>query len=527
MGQDQDRKIEAFVELDHFIIDALSVQMLSYKFCSQNFVVILNAADPESTEPITVGMLDPFQHELVEQLEKNLERPVNAVRLNAYEIQKAIDKGFGLCEEEEEELKLCLKTTPQVSFEPDLSATELIDDLLGRALTVGASDVHVECYRHDVDVRFRIDGILHQMNTPISTENLPSVISRLKVLSNLDIAERRADQDGRLYAEFESGERAQPVDFRLSVVPGPFGEDAVLRILESEKPLIGLDELGFSAELLEQFRTLINNPEGMILVTGPTGSGKTTTLYAGLQEINTDENKVLTAEDPIEYLFPKTNQKQINPVMDFADYARAFLRQDPDVMLIGEIRDEETAEMALRAAQTGHLVLSTLHTTDSVGTISRLRTLGLDPGLIADTLLGALSQRLVRRICNGCKEEIAPDKFALKLFRQLGYKFPIIQPQGCDECFLTGYYGRTGVYELFIPGPEIADMIYSEIPAHKIRQAARRVGMRSLFEDALDKVKTGITTLSELHRTIPYRIITEPAIDSQKPESPMTIIPDS
>jgi len=524
MSEDNDRPVEEFHELEHFTIDEKSVQLLSYNFCCQNYVVILDVVDMESDDPIVVGMLEPSQINLVKQLERTLERPVKPVRLNAYEIKQALDLGHCKCEGEEDELSLSLKRLDQVSFDPGMSATELVNDLLGRALTVGASDVHIECYKGDIDVRCRVDGILHQMNTPISIENIASVISRLKVIANLDIADRRIAQDGRIYGTFDTGETIKSVDFRLSVLPGPFGEDAVLRILEAEKPLIGLDQLGMSDQLLEQFRMLISNPEGMILVTGPTGSGKTTTLYACLGEINTEENKVLTVEDPIEYLFPKTNQKQISPVMNFADYARAFLRQDPDIMMLGEIRDEETADISIRAAQTGHLVLSTLHTNDSVGTISRLRTLGLDPGLIADSLLCSLSQRLIRRVCRDCREIGEPDVFAKKIFKHIGDEFPYVQAKSCDNCWLTGYWGRIGVYELLVPDQEIADMIYSEVPVHIIRQTARQQGMRSLFEDTLDKVRSGITTLSELHRSIPYRLIVEPPVSATTPGDPITIV---
>jgi len=253
--------------------------------------------------------------------------------------------------------------------------------------------------------------------------------------------------------------------------------------------------------------SLITNPEGMLLVTGPTGSGKTTTLYAAINQINTINNKILTVEDPIEYLFPKVNQKQVSDQMGFAAYARSFMRQNPDIILIGEIRDEETAQAALRAAQTGHLVLSTLHTGDAVRTVSRLRTLGLESGLVASTLLGALSQRLLRRLCPACRRE-APASLAESRRLRLGEgERGFFTAGGCAECGGDGYKGRLGVYELFVLDEELAELVADEAPAHRIRQRALEKGMRSLLDDALDKARAGSTTLAEILRVVPYRII--------------------
>jgi len=507
LSEDKHQKCYRFVELDHFTIDERSVQLLGYKFCIQNYVVVLDIVDPNSQESITLGMLETGETQLTGQIEKILRRPVNCVQLNAYEIKKAIEIGYAKYEAHHEVLKLTLQPVQKLSFDPDISTVQRINDILGRAITLDASDVHIERYENDVDVRFRVDGILHQINTSIHKDNIANVISRLKILSNLDISERRAAQDGRIYATFEIDKKARPIDFRLSILPGPFGEDAVLRILDSEKPSIGLDKLGFSNDILKKFRGMINNPEGMILVTGPTGCGKTTTLYSGLQEVNSEKNKILTVEDPVEYIIPKINQKQVGPRMNFADYARSFLRQDPDIMMIGEIRDEETADVALRAAQTGHLVLGTLHTNDSVGTVSRLKVLGLNSSLIANSLLCALSQRLIRRICKNCKTKTKPDSFSKVIFTRMGHKFESFVGEGCEECRRTGYRGRIGIYELFVNNQEIADMISENVLDHKIRQFVKQGGMRSLFDDALNKVKAGITTFSELQRTVPYQII--------------------
>ncbi|MCP4692756.1 MAG: type II/IV secretion system protein [Desulfobacterales bacterium] len=516
MPANEKQKIDRFTELGHFSIDERSVQLLTWKFCAGHHVVVLNTVDVNSRDPVTVGMLDPEEVQLIGRIEDVLKRPVHPVRLNEYEIKKAIEAGFGKKETRGEKPELSLAPIDKVSFEPGLSTSRRINEILGRAITLNASDVHIECYEEDVDVRFRIDGILHQINTSVHRGNISRVISRLKILSDLDISEKRAAQDGRIRAGFGAENKSRQIDFRISIIPGPFGEDAVLRILDSEKPSIGLEKLGFSKKALARFRAIIRNPEGMILVTGPTGSGKTTTLYAALQEVNTDQNKVLTVEDPIEYIFPKVNQKQVGPRMTFAGFVRAFLRHDPDIMMVGEIRDEETAEVALRAAQTGHLLLSTLHTNDSVGAVSRLKVLGLNPALMADALLCVLSQRLVRTVCENCKVETPPDRFAGEIFKRTGAPFPLFRGEGCDKCRQTGFRGRIGIYELFISSREIADMISTNAHGHEIRQFAKQHGMRSLFDDALSKVKAGITTFSELRRTVPYQIINEPPARSPR-----------
>ena len=247
----------------------------------------------------------------------------------------------------------------------------------------------------------------------------------------------------------------------------------------------------------------------MVLVSGPTGSGKTTTLYSALAAINKEHNKVLTAEDPIEYAFPKTNQKQVTSTMSFADYARAFLRQDPDIMLIGEIRDEETAHTTMKAVQSGHLVLSTVHTGDASGVIGRLNVFGIDPNLIADNLLGSLSQRLVRRLCTKCGEVVEPDAFAKRVFTAIDREFPVSRASGCEACRQTGYKGRTGVFELMVVDDTIRDLINRQAPTLQIRRQARERGMRTLFEDALDKVQAGVTSFEEVRRVVPYRAIRE------------------
>ncbi len=497
-------------ELAQLEVDQRSVRLLDRDLCLEKRVVVLGKVDPHGSDPVKVGMLPPVRQSLVREVGRRLGRPVRPVPLNDWEIRRAIDLGWGIAGPGIDDGSILLHAVPAFTFAAGAPVPELLDEVLGRAVELGASDVHIETYDHDVDVRFRVDGTLRQVATALAPDNVQSVIARLKVLAGLDIAERRRAQDGRIQAVYrergQSRSASRGIDFRLSVVPGPFGEDAVLRILDSAAPL-ALDRLGFDAGTRSTFERLITSPEGMLLVTGPTGSGKTTTLYAAIHHVNTPENKILTAEDPIEYYFPKTNQKQVSEQMSFADYARAFLRQNPDVILIGEVRDEETADAAVRAAQTGHLVLSTLHTGDAVLTISRLRTLGIEPSLIAGCLLGALSQRLLRRLCEHCRTEAAPDETEAGRLHLARGGPPFFRAPGCDACAGTGFHGRVAIYELFVPDEELADQIAHGEPPNRLRAAARERGMRSLLDDALAKARAGLVPLSEILREVPFRIL--------------------
>ncbi len=494
-----------FTELDQFEIDPRSVRLLDEEFCRRREVVVLGVVDRDGDGPVTVGMREAGRRSRVAEVERELGREVRPVQLNAFEVRRALDLGWGLGDPALDPAVITLKPVRDLSFRGG-SAPELVAEILGHAVQLGASDAHIESYGHDVDVRLRVDGLLRQVATPLSLENIRQVIARLKVLADLDIAERRRAQDGRIRALWRDGAGERAIDFRLSIVPGPGGEDAVLRILDRSQAILGLEELGFTGEDLTTFERLITNPEGMVLVTGPTGSGKTTTLYAAIHRVNTPENKILTAENPIEYRFPKTNQKQVSPTMGFADYARAFLRQNPDIILLGEVRDEETADAAVRAAQTGHLVLSTLHTNDAVRTISRLQTLGVGAGMIASCLLGALSQRLVRRICPDCKEEAAPTSEEARRL-ELTPDVTFHRGRGCDACGGRGTRGRTGIYELFVLDSDLADRVAAGTPVHELREEALRRGMKTLLDDALEKARAGLIPLSEVIRAVPYRMI--------------------
>ncbi|HSN86655.1 MAG TPA: ATPase, T2SS/T4P/T4SS family, partial [Thermoanaerobaculia bacterium] len=339
-GSPQSPGTPGFTELSHYEIDERSIRLLDRDYCMENLVVILGKVNPASQEPVHVGMIRPFRRSLAQEVSQKLRRPVQPVQLNAWEVRRAIETGWGAEEEEAERGNTVLDLRPVAgfSFGPETPVPLILDEILGHAVELGASDVHLETFEQDVDVRFRIDGVMRQIATSLSHDNVDSVISRLKVISRLDVAERRKAQDGRIRAVYESGGKERAVDFRVSTVPGPFGEDAVLRILDAGSAILGLERLGLDPSVRPVFERLIANPEGLLLVTGPTGSGKTTTLYSAIHHIRRPEIKILTAEDPIEYYFDKMCQKQVSMNMSFADYARTFMRQNPDVILIGEIR---------------------------------------------------------------------------------------------------------------------------------------------------------------------------------------------
>jgi general secretion pathway protein E len=379
----------------------------------------------------------------------------------------------------------------------------LVNDVLFRALQLRASDIHVHPYESKIQIRYRIDGILYD-TLSLNRNVLPLVISRIKVMAGMDIAERRLPQDGRCSVRL--GQRE--IDLRVSTVPTSYGERSVLRLLDKSTALYGLNELGLGEEDLRKFDTLLNRTHGVIFVTGPTGSGKSTTLYACLSRINSAEKNIMTIEDPIEYQLEGISQMQVagKKGMTFATSLRHVLRQDPDVIMVGEVRDIETARMAIQSSLTGHLVFSTLHTNDSAGAISRLLDLGLEPYLVSSSLIAVLAQRLVRKICPECREPTEPDPRQL---RELGLLSPdasgsverrFYVGSGCDKCFQTGYRGRTGVYELMLVTEQIQNLIYKQATAGAIKKVALDAGLKTLRMDGARKVMAGLTTVSEVLR---------------------------
>jgi general secretion pathway protein E len=496
---------DAFSELSQHTLDRNSMRLLPEPFCRRHHVVVLGRVDPAAPHAtVTVGMLDPDNPNLLSRIGDLLERPIRTVRLNRYEVESALETGFGSGERVEADL--VIRPRPPSRHQP--TAVELVDSILAMGVEKKASDIHIESYPGDVDLRLRIDGILHQMYTDMDPDSVREVINRIKILAELDITEHRKPQDGRIRAVIDRGENSRKViDYRVSVVPSPAGEDVVIRILDAQAGLVPVTQLGMSEELQRTFLQLLNNPEGMVLVTGPTGSGKTTTLYSALAQLNDGRRKIITAEDPIEYFVPKVNQKQVSPQMPYPMLLRALLRQDPNILLMGEIRDLETGSTALNAARTGHIVLGTLHTADSVGAIGRLRGLELDNTDIADALLAVLAQRLARRICEKCSEPYTPTEEQKVLLGRLLDGVPLRKGRGCDHCHHTGYRKRVGIYELLLVDPGMQDLIVSGAHNAQLRKYARERGFKTLVDDAMQKIAAGLTTVDELLRVVPYRHI--------------------
>src|SRR3954471_2143649 len=377
----------------------------------------------------------------------------------------------------------------------EASVIKLVNEIIVEAVNERASDIHIEPFEHSISIRYRIDGVLQEAPVPQQMHRFASaIISRVKILANMNIAERRVPQDGRI--KFQVGGRQ--IDVRVSVIPMLFGEGVVMRLLDKANVLFTLQELGMDEEMYETFKGLIDRPHGIILVTGPTGAGKTTTLYAALNAIVGPGIKVLTVEDPVEYHLAGVNQIPVNHQvgMTFERGLRAILRHDPDVVMIGEIRDLETARAATQAALTGHLVLSTLHTNDSASAPMRLIDMGVEPFLVSSTLIGAMAQRLVRKICPKCKEEYTPEKLPKDFPREASDKF--YRGVGCQWCRNTGYRGRSGVYELMVMNDEIGAKVMERAPSPEVVAASRRAGTRLLREDGWLKVKRGVTTIDEV-----------------------------
>ena len=377
---------------------------------------------------------------------------------------------------------------------------KLVNHIISQSIKARASDIHIEPYQHSFTVRYRVDGILYDLLTPPKWIQ-PALISRIKVMAKMNIAEKRLPQDGR----FEVKVGDQNIDLRVSTIPTSFGERVVLRLLNKSGSLLELNDLGFSPARLKLIKQLVDSPNGIILVTGPTGSGKTTTLYAVLQSINKPNINIITIEDPVEYQIKGISQIQVNPKIDltFARGLRSIVRQDPDVILIGEIRDKETAEIAVQSALTGHLVFSTLHTNDSASAITRLVDMGVEPFLISSSVLAVAAQRLVRVLCDNCKKTYQPSTIYLKSIGVSPDDFnqsQIYKAVGCERCISTGYKGRLGIFEIMVLNEHLKGLILETFDSNRIKNEAAKQKMASLRQDGLEKVLSGITTMEEVLR---------------------------
>ena len=500
----------ASIPLDSVDLDLYSDLPIAF---ARNHLVLPLWVDEED-ESVAVAVADPFAMSPVDDLRVLLDRPVTQWIAGPKIITEAINRIYDqlarsagqvieeLEEEKTDEDHLLEEIEDIVDSDDDAPIIRFVNSLLTEALKERVSDIHFEPFERTMQVRFRIDGILY--NKVEAPKRLQAAISsRVKVMAQLDIAEKRLPQDGRIRIKVAG----RDVDIRVSTVPVAHGERIVLRLQDRSAGLLSLDQIGIEGEKLPQWREHIRRPHGILLVTGPTGSGKTTTLYASISEVNRPDINILTVEDPIEYQMKGIGQMAVNPKIDltFARGLRAYLRQDPDVILVGEIRDLETAEIAIQASLTGHLVLSTLHTNDAATAVNRLVDMGVEPFLVASSLTAVMAQRLLRRLCSTCKEEFTPDPDALLevgIDPVAANKVVVYRPHegGCDACLGTGYRGRTGIYELLTVNDKVRRMIVQNLSSTEIRQAGIEGGMTTLRLDGASKFLQGLTSLEEVVR---------------------------
>ncbi|MGH7828750.1 MAG: GspE/PulE family protein, partial [Candidatus Binatia bacterium] len=488
------------VDLNRAGIEQEALKKVPSQFALQHKLIPISL----SGNRMTVAMANPFELATLDQLQFMTRLYIDARYAPESKIVLAIGKYYGLAvdgaaEMEKKEEKESYTSTDESEGAVGQQVIRLVDGLIGRAIREEATDIHIEPEEKNVRVRFRIDGILHARPN-IGKPFQPAVTTRIKIMASLDISESRLPQDGRIGFPFEG----KGYDLRISTFPTICGEKIVMRVLDKERVILGLEKLGFSPAALAIFKKSVQRPNGIILVTGPTGSGKTTTLYSTLAFVSSVQKNIVTLEDPVEYEIPNINQSQINlkAGLTFASGLRSVLRQDPDIILVGEMRDAETVDVAIRAALTGHLVFSTLHTNDAVGAIARLLDMGVNPSLMASTFVAILAQRLVRKICTHCKEEIVPEGSLLELagLSQRAQNLKLYHGKGCVRCFQTGYRGRIGISEILPISPAIVRMISQRSPAQAIQQKAREEGMKTMMEDGIDKAAQGITTLDEVIR---------------------------
>ncbi len=489
------------VEIEKLHITPEIPRLISERLARRHTLIPIALSD----SVLTVAMADPLNIFAIDDIQLTTGLDVKPVIATRKEILDAIGLHF-----EKASAEKALEEFSE-SFDVDLGegideemlsnvrsapVVKLLDSITKQAVKMRASDIHIEPQEHNIRIRFRVDGELQEIMSPEKTSH-SAIVTRIKIMGRMNIAEKRVPQDGRVELIIEG----RPVDMRISILPTVFGEKVVIRLLDRGSILMSKTELGFSQKNLEIFDRIIQHPHGIILVTGPTGSGKTTTLYAVLQELNKINRNIITVEDPVEYRLNGISQAQVNTKagLTFASGLRSILRQDPDIIMVGEIRDRETAEIAVRAAITGHLVLSTIHTNDSVSTINRLIDMGIEPFMVSSSVVGIMAQRLVKRICTNCRESYAPsvqDKTLLGLDNGA----VLYRGRGCNACNQTGYRGRIGIHEILPMYDDIKALVDRREPLDTIRAAAARHGMVSLRESCRHLVLTGVTTVEELLR---------------------------
>lgn len=498
--------------IDPATLDNELVARVPINYAKKNRLLPLGADNGS----VTVAIVDPANYEPLDDLHVLFGKPIQAVVAPAEVLTEAIHRAYDqaatttahdlMIDLDEEGLNSVaseLASEPRDLLEADDAAPiiKLVNGLLSQAVKDRASDIHVEVFESDLVVRFRVDGMLYDVLSPPKRFHA-AIASRIKVMSSLNIAEKRLPQDGRIRLRIAG----RDIDIRVSTIPTAFGERIVMRLLDRAQALVDieLDRLGFSGDNLQKIDRLIRQSHGIILATGPTGSGKSTTLYACLSRINSPEKNIITIEDPIEYQLRGVGQMQVNPKIEltFAGGLRSILRQDPDVIMVGEIRDSETAEIAIQAALTGHLVYSTLHTNDSFGALTRLVDMGIEPFLVSSSVLAVLAQRLMRMICQNCRQPYTPTSLELTRIGMAGVRLDqqLYKPGGCRACRNTGYRGRTAITELMVMDDEIRALVMQKADGSMIRRACTAKGMKLLRQDGAERVMAGLTTIEELLR---------------------------
>ena len=498
-----------FIELKDIILDPEIISLIPKKIAMRYKLIPLN----KENNVLTLAMANPLDINAIDYIKEYTKLDVIPKFANENEILNALSSSYDAGYQFDELLdRVDVATISDISDEVNLSALEaisqeapiiqLVNMIIIDGIKERASDIHLEPNQRGLLVRYRIDGILHDIRMlPVRVK--PAVTSRVKILSNMDIAERRLPQDGRFQLRFG----AREVDLRVSSIPTVYDEKIVMRLLDKSQGVISLDGVGFTEMQVQEFRKMIHNPHGIILVTGPTGSGKSTTLYATLNEVDSTQKNVITVEDPVEYKLDRINQINVRPKINltFANALRSILRQDPDVIMIGEMRDSETAHIAVQSALTGHLVFSTLHTNDAVSSLTRMTDMGVEPFLISSSVIGVMAQRLVRRICPKCIEEYIPDEgifddLKLNITLPDKGKIKLYKGKGCDHCKNTGYYGRIAIFEMIEINDEIRSMILRKISSNEIKEVAIRYGMKTLLDSGVTRALEGITSIDEVFR---------------------------
>ena len=497
-----------FISLEDYPKTQLPIKELniSEAFLKEKTIFPIQIKD----DTLTIAVFDPFDLHAIENLKNSLGKNIKILLSTEETIVEAIETYYGTGESTMGRMVENIKDDENSFTDTDLDTEhirdmaseapviKLVNHIISKATEMGASDIHLEPFAEDLILRYRIDGILHNLEAPPKKLN-SALCTRIKIMAKLDISERRLPQDGRIKLKVHG----KDIDMRVSTLPTLYGESLVIRILDRDNLTVELEKMGFPKQELEQFQKLIHKPYGKLLVTGPTGSGKTTTLYGALQNINTPDKKIITIEDPVEYQIRGVNQIHVKPQigLDFASGLRSIVRQDPDVIMVGEIRDAQTADVAIQAALTGHLVFSTVHTNDAAGAITRLLDMGVENYLISSALLGILAQRLVRVICRTCIEpiEVAP-ALIVEIDNPGQDSIKAFHGKGCKECNHTGFRGRAGIYELLVVDDTVRQLILTKATSQIIRESARKKGMTTLREDGWKKVAKGITTVEEVLR---------------------------